>query len=93
MGQCAKALPLFERALGIREAELGPTHPSTATTLNNLALLHHEMGQCAKALPVPLYERVLGIREAELHWADPPLNSLHPPQPCCAAQGDGAAPV
>jgi hypothetical protein len=26
MGQHATALPLFERALGIREAQLGPDH-------------------------------------------------------------------
>ncbi len=40
-GQHAKALPLYERALGIREAQLGPNHPDTATSLNNLAMLHH----------------------------------------------------
>jgi hypothetical protein len=31
------ALPLFERALAIREKALGPEHPDTATSLHNLA--------------------------------------------------------
>ena len=59
-----QALPLHERALAIRDAQLGPDHPDTATSLNNLALLHKAMGDHAKALP--LYERALAIREAQL---------------------------
>jgi hypothetical protein len=31
--------PLSERALAIREKALGPEHPDTATSLNNLGLL------------------------------------------------------
>jgi hypothetical protein len=35
----AAARPLYERALGIREQALGPLHPDTATSLNDLAYL------------------------------------------------------
>jgi tetratricopeptide (TPR) repeat protein len=59
-----EALPLCEHALGIHEAQLGPDHPSTASSLNDLALVHKALGQHATALP--LYERALGIREAQL---------------------------
>ena len=50
--------PLFERALAIREKVLGPEHPDTATSLNNLALLLQAQGDFAGARP--LFERVLG---------------------------------
>ncbi len=64
MGQYDKALPLYERALRIREAQLGADHPYTALSLNNLAVLYKSMGQYDKALP--LCERALRIREAQL---------------------------
>jgi len=38
-GDLAGARPLFERTLAIREKALGPEHPNTATSLNNLAYL------------------------------------------------------
>ena len=50
MGDYAKAEPLFQRALKIHEKALGPEHPDTATSLNNLALLHYEMGEPKEAL-------------------------------------------
>jgi Tetratricopeptide repeat len=43
---------LFERALAIREKVLGPEHPDTATSLNNLALLLKNHGELA-TLPRP----------------------------------------
>ncbi len=36
-GRYGEAIPLAQRALGIREKALGPEHPDTATSLNNLA--------------------------------------------------------
>ena len=39
-GQYAKAEPLYQRALGIREKALGPEHPDVARSLNNLAVLY-----------------------------------------------------
>jgi tetratricopeptide (TPR) repeat protein len=55
---------LFERALAIREKVLGPEHPDTATSLNNLALLLKSYGELTTARP--LYERALAIREKVL---------------------------
>ena len=40
MGQYAKAEPLYQRSLKIREAKLGPDHPNVAASLNNLADLY-----------------------------------------------------
>ena len=37
MGAYDQALPLYQRALKIREKALGPEHPDTAISLNNLA--------------------------------------------------------
>ncbi len=77
-GDYATTLPLYERALEIHERVLGTDHPSTATSLNNLAELYRTTGQYEQALP--LYERALEIRERVL-GADHPdtatsLNNL-----------------
>ena len=45
MGDYAKAEPLYQRALKIREKALGPDHPDTATALNNLAELYQFHGR------------------------------------------------
>jgi tetratricopeptide (TPR) repeat protein len=60
----AAARPLYERALAIHEQTLGPQHPATATSLNNLALLLQHQGDYAAARP--LYERALAICEQAL---------------------------
>ena len=54
----------YERALAIREKALGPEHPDTATSLNNLAILLKAEGDFAGARP--LYERALAICEKVL---------------------------
>jgi len=61
LGAYARARPLYERALAIREKRLGPNHPDTAETLNNLALLLRDEGNHAAARP--LLERALAINE------------------------------
>ena len=38
-GELAAARPLYKRALAIHEKVLGPEHPDTAESLNNLAAL------------------------------------------------------
>jgi len=38
-------------ALAIKEKALGPDHPSTATSLNNLAGLHDDQGRYVEAEP------------------------------------------
>jgi tetratricopeptide (TPR) repeat protein len=64
MGDYAKTEPFLQRALKIREKALGPDHPNTAASLNNLAALYRSMGDYAKAKP--LHERALKIREKAL---------------------------
>ena len=56
-----EAEPLYQRALAIREQQLGPEHPDTATSLNNLALLYRAQGKYEQA--EPLYQRALEIDE------------------------------
>jgi tetratricopeptide (TPR) repeat protein len=60
-GRYQEAIPLLQRALAIREKALGPEHPETATSLNNLAELYRAMGAYDKALP--LAQLALAIRE------------------------------
>ena len=64
MGEYAKAEPLYQRSLTIREKALGKDHPLVAATLNNLAGLYRAQGEYAKA--EPLYQRSLTIKEKAL---------------------------
>jgi len=64
-----EAEPLYQRAISIREQQLGPLHPNTATSLNNLAALYQDQGKNEQA--EPLYQRALSIREQQ-------LGPLHP---------------
>ena len=41
---------MYERALKIDEAALGPDHPAVARDLNNLALLHAKQAEYGRAL-------------------------------------------
>ena len=90
----AAARPLFERALTIREKALGPEHPSTATSLNNLALLLNARGDLGGARP--LFERALAIDEMALGPEHPDTaQSLNNLAGLLQAQGDlgGARPL
>lgn len=51
----------MEDALFTCEELLGPLHPATAVTLNNLAGLLHSLSLYDKALPI--YKRALKIKE------------------------------
>jgi Tfp pilus assembly protein PilF len=64
LGAYAQARPLYERALALREKRLGPEHPETAETLNNLAVLFLDEGDNEAARP--LFERALAINEKAL---------------------------
>jgi len=64
MGSFAEARPLFERALAIREKQLGPGHPEVAASLNDLAVHLEAMGSYKEAKS--LYERALAILEKQL---------------------------
>jgi tetratricopeptide (TPR) repeat protein len=59
--QYEQAESLYQRALAIREQALGPNHPDTAVSLNNLAGLYDSQGNYKQAKP--LFERALAIRE------------------------------
>jgi CHAT domain-containing protein len=63
-GAYAEAARLWQQILAIREKELGPAHPDTATSLNKLAGLYSDLGRYAEA--EPLYRRTLAIREKTL---------------------------
>ncbi|MBV9848078.1 MAG: tetratricopeptide repeat protein [Armatimonadetes bacterium] len=63
-GQYTEAEPLLAGAFTIIEATLGSMHPDTATSLNNLAILHKVQGRYDRA--EPLYARALAIREQAL---------------------------
>jgi tetratricopeptide (TPR) repeat protein len=60
----AEAEPLYQRSLAILEKALGPDHPDTATSLNNLAVLYDNQGRYAEA--EPLYQQALVILEEVL---------------------------
>jgi tetratricopeptide (TPR) repeat protein len=60
---------VHERALAIREKVLGPDHPETVKSLDNLAGLLHDQGELAQARTY--YERILTIREKGLGLEHP----------------------
>lgn len=67
---------LLIQALSIREQLLGPDHPDTATSLNNLARLYQMRGRYEQA--ESLYVRALEIREEKLGPDHPrTAQSLH----------------
>ena len=59
-----QAAPLLQRALVICEQQVGPDHPDTVTSLNNLASLYQAQGKYAEA--EPLFQRALAFREQQL---------------------------
>jgi tetratricopeptide (TPR) repeat protein len=69
VGDYAKAEPLLQEALGIQRKVLGPEHPDTANSLNNLGLLYKDTGDYAKA--EPLYQEALRIRQKVLEPEHP----------------------
>jgi hypothetical protein len=44
-GYVAKAIPLFEQTLAALERVLGPDHPDTMRSRNNLALAYRDAGR------------------------------------------------
>ena len=64
-GQLVDAEPLFREALRVQQETLGPKHPSTLTSMNNLAMLLKEQGRLAEA--EPLYRETLA--STRTRWA------------------------
>jgi tetratricopeptide (TPR) repeat protein len=56
-GRTAEAVALHERTLTDRERVLGPDHPDTLGSRNNLAAAYQEAGRTAEA--IALHERTL----------------------------------
>lgn len=74
-GDYGAAMQMYEGALAIREAVLGPEHPLVASSLNNLAVAKKALGDVEHALA--LHERVITIRENVLGRDHPDVaNSL-----------------
>jgi tetratricopeptide (TPR) repeat protein len=63
-GNYTEALRFYKNALAIYEKSLGPEHPDTANSLNNLAALYYKQGKLGEAMP--LYQRALAIYEKSL---------------------------
>ncbi|MCC6601838.1 MAG: tetratricopeptide repeat protein [Anaerolineae bacterium] len=74
-GNYAAARPYFERALAITEKALGPDHPDTAQSLNNLGGLLKTLGDLAAARPY--FERALAIKEKTLGPDHPSTGTGH----------------
>jgi hypothetical protein len=63
-GRAAEAIGLHERTLADRERVLGPDHPDTLQSRNNLATAYQDAGRAAEA--IPLHERTLADLERVL---------------------------
>jgi tetratricopeptide (TPR) repeat protein len=64
VGAYTEMLTLDERVLAAREQVLGPDHPDTLTSRNNLAVDYYAVGRVGEA--ITLHERVLAARERVL---------------------------
>jgi CHAT domain-containing protein/Tfp pilus assembly protein PilF len=69
-GKAREAVPLAQKALGLRKQVLGERHPDYVTSLNNLALLYWSQGEYPKAEPLYIQAReiirqVLGERHPD----------------------------
>jgi tetratricopeptide (TPR) repeat protein len=60
---------LYEQALELAKARLGPDHPSTLTSMSNLAVGYWRKGQLDKS--IPLFEEVLQRRERKFGRSHP----------------------
>ncbi len=73
LGNAALGITLLTRSDQTRTARLGPDHPDTLTTRNNLAVAYLTVGRASKA--IPLFEATLKARESKLGPEDP--DTLH----------------
>ncbi len=64
LGEAPLAVEVFRKALDAYKAKLGPDHPDTLLSMNNLAAAYQASGQLARA--VPLFEETLQQRKARL---------------------------
>ena len=64
LGYPDRAIALFTKARATFAAELGPDHPDTLASMNNLANSYGDAGQNDRALK--LHEETLALRKAKL---------------------------
>jgi serine/threonine protein kinase/Tfp pilus assembly protein PilF len=64
LGEASLAVEVLNKALATRKAELGPDHPVTYISMNNLAMAYLESGEFTTALP--LLEETLQKSKAQL---------------------------
>ncbi|MBL8823008.1 MAG: serine/threonine protein kinase [Planctomycetia bacterium] len=64
LGEATQAIEVFKKARATREALLGPSHPDTLSSVNNLASGYHDAGKLNLALP--LYEEAFRLRKTTL---------------------------
>ena len=57
-------MKLHEETLALQKAKLGPDHPDTLSSMNNLATSYPDAGQHDRAMK--LYEETLALRRAKL---------------------------
>ncbi|MCJ1313658.1 hypothetical protein MMC25_007337 [Agyrium rufum] len=91
-GRYDEAETLFERALAGREKKLGPEHPDTLGTVENLATVYRNQGRYGEA--ETLYERALAGNEKKLGPEHPDtlltvqnLTTSHPHPPPITVPG------
>jgi non-specific serine/threonine protein kinase/serine/threonine-protein kinase len=71
LGRYEEAKQEFQRAIELREQELGPDDPSTLKSINDLAVVYQKAGDIEKALP--LFEKVWKERKKTLSPDHPEL--------------------
>jgi eukaryotic-like serine/threonine-protein kinase len=64
LGDSARAIAQHARAMALRSGFLGPEHPDTLRSMNNLAVAYRQAGRVVEA--VPLHERDFKISAARL---------------------------
>jgi tetratricopeptide (TPR) repeat protein len=74
LGKYTETEPFYQQSLTIRQQVLGPQHPDTATSLNNLAGLYQAQGKYTEA--EPLYQQALAIIEKTLESEHPITNAI-----------------
>jgi CHAT domain-containing protein len=73
-GRYSEQEQLIKRALDIDEKTLGSEHPSTVTSVNNLAYLYYRLGRYEEA--EPLFKRALTLREKILRPDHPEIAAV-----------------
>jgi serine/threonine protein kinase len=76
LGEAERARQQWQRALDLRKAELGPDHPDTLLSMNNLAISYDKLGRYVEALG--LREETLALQKGKLGPDHPDtLRSMH----------------